>query len=976
MPKKIFKKTFSKIIFLIFIFSFIQIFIIKNNVSAYNVPTNGCSFSNATYTAYIISTSDLNGKLPLCFRDNDANNTLTLKVGGDGSTFSNLSKRIKKLSDGTGVEDLADTYTFAGAATHTINYTKNFSGLVTDDITNFFLKDNNTPTPGEATAVYTLTLLPAYRIKFLNPDGNNNTEFASTTDTPKYAIVWSGKSATSALKEFNSSANFGDANSKYKYNYSPTRAVPSNGTWNFGGWCKNNSDWSNCNLEGTGSNNFNFGYTSWTGDLEAFQLVYAKWNLSCNTNYVVKNGACVVVVCTNNATENEKDIITSSCPTGYSGNKIKTQPQIRTCSTAVSPEGEWSGWTNNGDPTESGCTIISYTVTFDTQGGSSIGSQTINYGNKASEPNPSPTKIITGGSYPFLGWCDSVATCNAPYFNFANTNITANKTLYAVWSNSFECSLNYHLEGKTCVYNWKSCTVSNGTGGTQSYANGKWGNCTPSNCNENYYYDGTNCLLKRCGVLNLLPYTTNGTACSVTMLANLQMASYLNDLFYNPFLMDQDTEIINAKLVLNPNTSPKIPIQLKYNQGIGVGCFDISNLYIQWRGDDWSLIKNVENNNSSSVNSFNKFVRYDYGTSSTNYNVSCQNIGSPTTTQTIAFRTPKKFTVKYYNPNGDTSALFDTDTIIALGGYQNGILWDGGEVTRPTSNPTRQGYTFGGWCKNTDWTNCNAGNNNSIFNFENTNWSGDTNLGDIVIYAKWTQNVDPSIKPPTIPCVANYSTTTTANAWCEFDNFPLGNGVKKTTQTCNSAGTTWIVSSSTDYSGCYQECFANFTQYFYSSTSNFISCPTTPTNVACDWKDDTYTKYKLINKENLKPISCIDTTGNATTTYFVKTRNPGSVNNSNYHIATTFSDYGKLFSDGFNSADYVDKFGNFTGKLSIACPTLLFYNSQIPLTTEINCGNIPIPLFTLLNVSANNVRAGTGINIFWNIKNPMVSIIN
>ena len=58
-----------------------------------------------------------------------------------------------------------------------------------------------------------------------------------------------------------------------------------------------------------------------------------------------------------------------------------------------------------------------------------------------------------------------------------------------------------------------------------------------------------------------------------------------------------------------------------------------------------------------------------------------------------------------------------------------------------------------------------------------------------MIYAKWTQNIDPSTKPPTTPCVANYSTTTTANASCQFDNFPLGNGVKKTTQTCNSAGT-------------------------------------------------------------------------------------------------------------------------------------------------------------------------------------------
>ena len=57
MPKKIIQKTFSKILFLIFIFSFIQIFIIKKNVSAYKFPIK-TYFSNATYTAYILSTSD------------------------------------------------------------------------------------------------------------------------------------------------------------------------------------------------------------------------------------------------------------------------------------------------------------------------------------------------------------------------------------------------------------------------------------------------------------------------------------------------------------------------------------------------------------------------------------------------------------------------------------------------------------------------------------------------------------------------------------------------------------------------------------------------------------------------------------------------------------------------------------------------------------------------------------------------------
>lgn len=68
-------------------------------------------------------------------------------------------------------------------------------------------------------------------------------------------------------------------------------------------------------------------------------------------------------------------------------------------------------------------TINSYTVTFNTDGGSSIARQTVNYGSKASRP-ANPTK--TG--YTFVGWYTDVSYSTT--FNF-DSPITSNVTVYA-----------------------------------------------------------------------------------------------------------------------------------------------------------------------------------------------------------------------------------------------------------------------------------------------------------------------------------------------------------------------------------------------------------------------------------------------------------------------------------------------------------------------------------------------------------------
>ncbi|QSB11892.1 InlB B-repeat-containing protein [Lysinibacillus fusiformis] len=71
--------------------------------------------------------------------------------------------------------------------------------------------------------------------------------------------------------------------------------------------------------------------------------------------------------------------------------------------------------------------INHYTVSFDVDGGSTISNQTIDYGEKASQPTPAPTKA----DHIFEGWYTSNAYTTSYDFNSA---ITRHTTIYAKWS--------------------------------------------------------------------------------------------------------------------------------------------------------------------------------------------------------------------------------------------------------------------------------------------------------------------------------------------------------------------------------------------------------------------------------------------------------------------------------------------------------------------------------------------------------------
>jgi uncharacterized repeat protein (TIGR02543 family) len=79
--------------------------------------------------------------------------------------------------------------------------------------------------------------------------------------------------------------------------------------------------------------------------------------------------------------------------------------------------------------------INSYTVSFNSQGGSSVADITANYNTTITAPAP-PTIV----DYHFAGWYKETGCINV--WDFATDKITSNTTLYARWSNTFSVRFN------------------------------------------------------------------------------------------------------------------------------------------------------------------------------------------------------------------------------------------------------------------------------------------------------------------------------------------------------------------------------------------------------------------------------------------------------------------------------------------------------------------------------------------------------
>ena len=164
-------------------------------------------------------------------------------------------------------------------------------------------------------------------------------------------------------------------------------------------------------------------YFQLNASLERFELEYQ------NLNIVLKQQYCIVSF------------------DAQGGTPATDEQFVQYGNTVSDPAPTWEGHTLEGWYTENTCqnkwnfsdpvtrdmtlyanwTLNTYTVSFDTQGGSTVPAQTVSHGGKATEP-ADPTK----NGFTFTNWYNESACLNL--WDFTTDTVTDDMTLYAKWT--------------------------------------------------------------------------------------------------------------------------------------------------------------------------------------------------------------------------------------------------------------------------------------------------------------------------------------------------------------------------------------------------------------------------------------------------------------------------------------------------------------------------------------------------------------
>ena len=194
--------------------------------------------------------------------------------------------------------------------------------------------------------------------------------------------------------------------------------APTRTGYTFDGWYK----------EATCSNAWNFSADKITQDT----TLYAKWTIkSFTASFNTQGGSSV-----DSQSVDYGTVVTSPAAPTRTGYTFAGWYKEAACSNA------WDFSTDKitQDTTlYAKWTIKSFTASFNTQGGSSIGNQSVDYGTVATRP-ADPTR----SGYAFDGWYKEATCSNA--WNFSTDKITQNTTLYAKWKGN-TYSLAFNLNG-------------------------------------------------------------------------------------------------------------------------------------------------------------------------------------------------------------------------------------------------------------------------------------------------------------------------------------------------------------------------------------------------------------------------------------------------------------------------------------------------------------------------------------------------
>jgi|GEM_PF-2355437 len=431
--------------------------------------------------------------------------------------------------------------------------------------------------------------------------------------------------------------------------------------------------------------------------------VYAQWTINTYTVTFDKNGGTTEASPTSKTATYGSNV--GSLPTeptragytfnGWNTNNVGTGTTF-TASTSVTADiTVYAQWTLN-----------SYTVTFNSNGGSIVADQTVAYNSTVTEPT-APTRE----GYTFGGWYSNAGLITAYDFD---TVVTADLTLFAKWT-AITYTASFNSNGGSIVADQ-----------TVAYSSTLTEPAAPTR--EGYTFGGW---YSNAELTNAYGFYTVVTA-DLTLFAKWTAITYTAS-----FNSNGGSSVADQTVAYNGTvTEPTAPTREGYTFGGWYGNAGLTTAY------DFDTVVTAD------LTLFAKWTAITY-TASFN-----SNGGSIVADQTVAYNntltepaapTREGYTFGGWYSNVGLTNAYDFDTVVTADltlfakwtaiTYTASFNSNGGSsiadqtvaynstLTEPTA-PTREGYTFGGWYSNVGLTNA--------YDFDTVV------TADLTLFAKWT----------------------------------------------------------------------------------------------------------------------------------------------------------------------------------------------------------------------------------------------
>ncbi|MFJ7921819.1 InlB B-repeat-containing protein [Lysinibacillus fusiformis] len=361
-----------------------------------------------------------------------------------------------------------------------------------------------------------------------------------------------------------------------------------------------------------------------------------------------------------------------------------------------------------------------YIVSFDVDGGSAVANQSVAHGEKASEPTPAPTKA----GYTFGGWYKDAGYTET--YDFTSI-ITENTTIYAKW-NAQTYTVSFNTNGGNLVPD-------------QSVAHGeKASEPTPAPTKAGYTFGGW---YKDAGHAQVYDFTSVITE-ATTIYAKWNVQTYTVSFNTDGGSAVSNQSVPHGRKVTIPEVEPTkagYTFGGWYKDAGHAQVYDFTSviteamtIYAKWNAQTYTVSFNTDGGSSVSNQSVAHGEKTNEPTpapTKAGYtfggwykDAGLTQVYDFTSVITEATTIYAKWNAQMY------TVSFNTDGGSAV---SNQSVAHGGNANKPTSVPTKAGYTFGGWYTSNTLE--------KLFDFESSSITRNT-----IIYAKWVSNVSP---PPT-----------------------------------------------------------------------------------------------------------------------------------------------------------------------------------------------------------------------------------